>query len=194
MTRRQLHLVAKKEISETRNGGKSSRYTTIIRPLHPNVVDKIEKFCHQQSFIDESNKMETQSIDENCEVASDSSISWSGGEVHESDDEPTDWATSIESSLIIDQPWYDIGPREIRTGCRRLGAEWPGFSISIGANEKVVKCLQDSTKSKLRIYSAEREMLGQVAALYSLDLWFDGPNSILLRKTNTTSTQRHTIL
>lgn len=60
--------------------------------------------------------METQSIDENCEVASESSISWSGGEGHEGDDELTDWAPSMESSSIMDQSWYDIDPREIRAG------------------------------------------------------------------------------
>lgn len=60
--------------------------------------------------------METQNIDENCEVASESSISWSGGEGHEGDDELTDWAPSMESSSIMDQSWYDIDPREIRAG------------------------------------------------------------------------------
>lgn len=81
------------------------------------------------------------------------------------------------------------------TGCRRLREERPGFSISTGANEKVAKFLQDSTKTELKIYGAEREKLGQLASLYSLDLWFDGPNSTLLRKTNKTPamqpTQRH---
>lgn len=59
----------------------------------------------------------------------------------------------------------------------------------------MAKFLQDSTKSELRIYGAEREKLGQLAALYSLDLWFDGSNSTLLRKTSKTPamqpTQRH---
>lgn len=64
--------------------------------------------------------METQSIDENCEVASESSISWSGGEGHEGDDELTDWAPSMESSSIMDQSWYDIDPREIRAGLSYL--------------------------------------------------------------------------
>lgn len=61
--------------------------------------------------------METQSIDDNCDVASESSISWSGGEGHEGDDELTDWAPSMDNPSIIDQsPWNDTDPREIRAG------------------------------------------------------------------------------
>lgn len=61
--------------------------------------------------------METQSIDDNCDVASESSISWSGGEGHEGDDELTDWAPSMDNPSVIDQsPWNDTDPREIRAG------------------------------------------------------------------------------
>lgn len=35
------------------DSGKSLRHTTKIKPLHPSVVDKIEKFCHPTSVIDE---------------------------------------------------------------------------------------------------------------------------------------------
>lgn len=63
--------------------------------------------------------METQSIDDNdnCEVASESSISWSGGEGHEGDDELTDWAPPMDSSSVMDHTsWNDTDPREIRAG------------------------------------------------------------------------------
>lgn len=80
-------------------------------------------------------------------------------------------------------------------GCRRLGDERPGFSISTGANDRVAKFLQDTTKSELRVLGGEREKLSQLASLYSLDLWFEGPSSLLLRKTSKTPcmqpTQRH---
>lgn len=141
--------------------------------------------------------METQNIDENCEIASESSISWSGGEGHEGDDELTDWAPSMDnnSSIIDQQSWADNDPREIRAGCRRLHDERPGFSISTGANERVAKFLQDPTKNELRVYGNEKEKLGQLAALYSLDIWFEGPSSSILRKTSRTPcmqpAQRH---
>ncbi|XP_018560855.1 G patch domain-containing protein 2 isoform X2 [Anoplophora glabripennis] len=178
------------------DNGRSIRHTTKIKPLHQSIVDKIEKFCHPGLAPDDPNSMETQSIDDNCDIASESSISWSGGEGHEGDDELTDWAPSMDNPSIIDQsPWNDTDPREIRAGCRRLREERPSFSISTGANERVAKFLQDTTKSELRIYGAEREKLGQLAALYSLDLWFESPSSSLLRKTSRTPsmqpTQRH---
>lgn len=140
--------------------------------------------------------METQSVDENCEIASESSISWSGGEGHEGDDELTDWAPSMENSAsVMDQQACDSDPREIRAGCRRLHEERPGFSINTVANERVAKFLQDSAKNELRVYGNEREKLGQLAALYSLDIWFEGPSSSILRKTSRTPcmqpTQRH---
>lgn len=60
--------------------------------------------------------METQCID-NCDVASESSSSWSGGEGHEGDDELTDWAPPQENSSLTDStPWNDSDPREIRAG------------------------------------------------------------------------------
>ncbi|KAJ8919595.1 hypothetical protein NQ315_002217 [Exocentrus adspersus] len=179
------------------DNGKSIRHSTRIKPLHQSIVDKIEKFCHPGLIPDDQNCMETQSIaDDSCDVASESSISWSGGEGHEGDDELTDWAPSIDNPSIMDQsPWNDTDPREIRAGCRRLREERPSFSISTGANERIAKFLQDATKSELRIYGVEREKLGQLAALYSLDLWFENPSSSLLRKTNKTPamqpTQRH---
>lgn len=172
--------------------GKSLRHSLKIKPLHQSVVDKIEKFCQPPSF-DEDTQMETQ--DDNCDVASESSISWSGGEGHEGDDELTDWAPSIDNSSSLEQASWTEDSREIRAGCRRLRDERPGFSISTGANERVAKFLQDSSKYELRLFGAEREKLGQLAALYSLDLWFESPTTTLLRKTSKTPymqpTQRH---
>lgn len=52
--------------------------------------------------------------------------------------------------------------------------------------------MQDSAKTEIKIYGTEREKLGQLASLYSLDLWFDGPNSTLLRKTHKTPTMQPT--
>ncbi|XP_050512628.1 G patch domain-containing protein 2 isoform X1 [Diabrotica virgifera virgifera] len=175
------------------DNGKSLRHSTKIKPLHQSLVDKIEKFCYQPNLL--TNSMEIQSYDENCEIASESSISWSGGEGHEGDDELTDWAPSMESSSAMEPPFNDSDPREIRAGCRRLREERPGFSINTSANERVSKFLQDTSKSELRLYGAERDKLGQLAALYSLELWVESPNSTLLRKTNRTPsmqpTQRH---
>ncbi|XP_071056036.1 uncharacterized protein [Onthophagus taurus] len=163
-----------------------------IKPLHQSVVDKIEKFC-QTVEINDCNQMETQYIDDNCDVASESSLSWSGGEGHEGDDELTDWAPTQDNNSSLDQSWND-DQREIRAGCRRLREERPGFSISTGANERVAKFLQDSNRSELRLFGAEHEKLGQLASLYSLDHWFDGSSS-LLKKTSRTPcmqpTQRH---
>ncbi|CAH1370354.1 hypothetical protein MTP99_011933 [Tenebrio molitor] len=169
------------------DNGRSIRHTTRIRPLHQTLVDKIEKmYQNGGSTLDDNNTMETQSVDD-CEFTSESSISWSGGEGHDGDDELTDWAPSIDNSSAMDQSSFnDADPREIRAGCRRLGDERPGFSISTGANERVAKFLQDTTKSELRLLGGEREKLGQLAALYSLDLWFDSPTSSLLRKTSKT--------
>ncbi|KAK9870855.1 hypothetical protein WA026_009815 [Henosepilachna vigintioctopunctata] len=173
--------------------GHMLKHGSKIKPLHKSIVDKIEKFCKKTSS-DDGMSMETQSIDDNLEIASESSLSWSGGEGHEGDDELTDWAPSVdtpaEQSNLTE---YD--PREIRAGCRRLGDERPGFSILTNANERVAKFLQDSSKSELKLFGAEREKIRQLAALYSLDLWSDGPMSTLLRKTNKTPfmqpTQRH---
>lgn len=112
--------------------GRAVRYTTKIKPLHQSVVEKIEKFCSPADFeviiflllksknfnINnfQCNRMETQCI-ENCDNASESSLSWSGGEGHEGDDELTDWAPSQDSSSLIDSvPWNDADPREIRAG------------------------------------------------------------------------------
>ncbi|XP_056643040.1 uncharacterized protein LOC130896197 isoform X2 [Diorhabda carinulata] len=178
---------------EIADNGKSSRYSIKIKPLHQSLVDKIEKFCHPSTGA--CNSMETQGFDENCEIASESSISWSGGEGHEGDDELTDWGPSMDSSSTMDQSFNDSDPREIRAGCRRLGEERPGFSINTSANERVAKFLQDTSKSELRLYGAERDKLGQLATLYSLDLWFESPSASLLRKTTRTPsmqpTQRH---
>ncbi|KAH1020076.1 hypothetical protein HUJ04_009801 [Dendroctonus ponderosae] len=161
---------------------RSLRSSLKIRPLHQSVVDKIDKFCHPAA-VEEDARMDT--LDDNCEVASESSISWSGGEGHEGDDELTDWAPPMESTSMDPAPWPEDS-REIRAGCRRLRDERPGFSISTGANERVAKFLQDSTKFELRLFGAEREKLGQLAALYSLDLWFEAAGTTLLRKTSKT--------
>ncbi|XP_030761033.1 uncharacterized protein LOC115886109 [Sitophilus oryzae] len=169
---------------EMMDNARSLKHTIKIKPLHQNVVDKIEKFCQSPPILDEETRMETQ--DENWEVASESSISWSGGEGHEGDDELTDWAPSIDNSSTMDQTSWSEDPREIRAGCRRLRDERPGFSISTGANERVAKFLQDSTKFELKIFGAEHEKLGQLAALYSLDLWYESPTTTLLRKTTKT--------
>lgn len=173
------------------DNGRSIRHTR-IRPLHQTLVDRIEKMF-QTSSEDvsmsfkppQANTMETQSIDD-CEFTSESSISWSGGEGHDGDDELTDWAPTMDNSSSMEQTFNEADPREIRAGCRRLGDERPGFSISTGANERVAKFLQDTTKSELRLLGGEREKLGQLAALYSLDLWFESPTSSLLRKTSKT--------
>lgn len=54
--------------------------------------------------------------------------------------------------------------------------------------------MQDPTKLELRILGAETRKIVQLADLYSLDLWIEGPSS-LLRKTLRTPcmqpTQRH---
>lgn len=42
--------------------------------------------------------------------------------------------------------------------------------------------MQDSSKIEIRIFGADKEKLAQLAELYSLELWFEGPSS-LLRKT-----------
>lgn len=61
--------------------------------------------------------METQYINDNCDVVSESSLSWSGGEGHEGDDELTDWAPSQDTISNMDQPpWHETDPREIRAG------------------------------------------------------------------------------
>lgn len=61
--------------------------------------------------------METQYVNDNCEVASESSLSWSGGEGHEGDDELTDWAPSMDNTSSMDQSsWSGADPREIRAG------------------------------------------------------------------------------
>ncbi|XP_018330106.1 G patch domain-containing protein 2-like [Agrilus planipennis] len=162
---------------------RSLRNSFKIKPLHPSITNKIQQYY--QNEINECNMMETQCINDNCDVASESSLSWSGGEGHEGDDELTDWAPSIDNA--IDQAfWNDIDPREIRAGCRRLREERPSYSISTGANERVARFLQDATKSELHLYGVEREKLGQLAALYSLDMWFEEPGCSLLRKTKRT--------
>ncbi|CAH1955107.1 unnamed protein product [Acanthoscelides obtectus] len=188
---------------ELMDTGRSSRHSMKIKPLHQSLVNKIEKFCQapgqmpqQSCSMQDSNSMEVQPIDDNWDGASESSISWSGGEGHEGDDELTDWAPPMDNAIAVDQPpWAENDPREIRAGCRRVREERPGFSISTIANERVARFLQDMTKSELRIYGAEREKLGQLAALYSLDLRFEGPSSSVLRKTSRTLTmqppQRH---
>lgn len=59
--------------------------------------------------------MDTQFTSDSCDVASESSLSWSGGEGHEGDDELTDWAPTMDSAA--DQPsWSDTDPRQIRAG------------------------------------------------------------------------------
>ncbi|KAF7273458.1 uncharacterized protein LOC143204849 [Rhynchophorus ferrugineus] len=161
---------------------RSLRHSIKIKPLHHSVVDKIEKFCQSSSLVEDT-KMETQQ--ENWEVASESSISWSGGEGHEGDDELTDWAPSMDSTSLDPTSMSDDS-REIRAGCRRLRDERPGFSISTSANERVAKFLQDSNKFELRIYGNEREKLAQLAALYSLEVWLESPTITLLRKTTKT--------
>lgn len=170
---------------------RSLKHSSRIKPLNQSIVDKIEKFC--VSGPESDNTMEIQHIDENGEIASESSVSWSGDEGHEGDDELTDWAPQPDPGPVVDC-WNDSDSREIRAGCRRLRDERPSFSITTGANERVARFLQDSGRSELRLCGAERDKLGQLAALYSLDLWFEGAN-YLLRKTNRTPcmqpTQRH---
>ncbi|XP_065158938.1 G patch domain-containing protein 2 isoform X2 [Atheta coriaria] len=168
-----------------------------IKPLHQSVLDKLEKFCQPLDPHDvDCDRMETQCVNDSCELASESSLSWSGGEGHEGDDELTDWAPSQDPTGVVDQPsWSEMEAREFRSGCRRVREERPGFSINTNANERVARFLQDATRSELRLCGTEREKLHQLAALYSLELWFDGPTSSLLRKTNRTPcmqpTQRH---
>lgn len=58
------------------------KHSARIKPLNQSVVDKIEKFCVSSGCVDD-NTMEIQHIDENGEVASESSVSWSGDEGHE---------------------------------------------------------------------------------------------------------------
>lgn len=53
-----------------------------IKPLNQSVVNKIEKFCVSPGCENE-NPMEIQHVDENGEVLSESSVSWSGDEGHE---------------------------------------------------------------------------------------------------------------
>lgn len=164
-----------------------------IKPLHKSIVAKIEKFCKKTC---DSYLMDTQSQDnENYEIGSDSSSSWSGEEGHEGDDELTDWAPTGDPVLGEQASGIDYDPREIRAGCRRLGDERPGFSICTGANERVVKFLQDPKKVELKLYSNDKEKIAQLAALYSLELWSDEPNCTILRKTYRTPcmqpTQRH---
>lgn len=60
--------------------------------------------------------METQCLGDNCDVASESSLSWSGGEGHEGDDELTDWAPSQDNNSGMDQCGLNDDPREIRAG------------------------------------------------------------------------------
>lgn len=64
--------------------------------------------------------METQCVNDGFDVASESSLSWSGGEGHEGDDELTDWAPSLDNtSAVLEQSqWPPPGtdPREIRAG------------------------------------------------------------------------------
>lgn len=60
--------------------------------------------------------METQYVGDNCDVASESSLSWSGGEGHEGDDELTDWAPPSDNASNIDQCNLSEDPREIRAG------------------------------------------------------------------------------
>lgn len=160
-----------------------------IKPLNQIVRDKIEKFCmHNNSdcLVDENAmqvEIEAAAMVEQCEIVSESSVSWSGSEGHDGDDELTDWAPQPEPPLM--DCFTDGDPREIRAGCRRLQNERPGFSITTGANERVARFLQDTARSELRLSGAEQDKLGQLAALYSLDLWFEGANS-MLRKTNRT--------
>lgn len=179
------------------NSVKTLKNSTRIKPLNQSLLDKIEKFCvHTTSCIEDDTTMETQCVDENvddqCDVASESSLSWSGDEGHEGDDELTDWAPQPDPPIM--DCWNDGDPREIRAGCRRLHNERPGFTITTGANERVARFLQDTGRSELRLCGAEQDKLGQLAALYSLDLWFEGANS-LLRKTSRTPcmqpAQRH---
>lgn len=166
---------------------KSLKNSTKINTLNQSLIEKLEKFCVHT--LDDDTTMETQCVvDENveehehCEVASESSLSWSGGEGHDGDDELTDWAPQPDPPVM---DCFNDDPREIRAGCRRLHNERPGFSITTGANERVARFLQDTGRSELKLCGAEQEKLGQLAALYSLDLWFEGANS-LLRKTSRT--------
>lgn len=55
----------------------SLRLKNKIKPLNQSIVDKIEKFCVSPGCENEIS-MEIQQVDENGEVLSESSISWSG--------------------------------------------------------------------------------------------------------------------
>ncbi|VEN38708.1 unnamed protein product [Callosobruchus maculatus] len=98
------------------------RHSVKIKPLHQSLVNKIEKFCQgpgqiaqQSCSVADNNSMEVQHYDDNWDGASESSISWSGGEGHEGDDELTDWAPPMDNAAAIDQPsWPENDPREIR--------------------------------------------------------------------------------
>nr|CAI5866772.1 unnamed protein product [Callosobruchus analis] len=98
------------------------RHSVKIKPLHQSLVNKIEKFCQgpdqipqQSCSVPDSNSMEVQHFDDNWDGASESSISWSGGEGHEGDDELTDWAPPMDNAAAIEQPsWPENDPREIR--------------------------------------------------------------------------------
>lgn len=109
---------------------RSLKHGSRIKPLNQNVVDKIEKFCAPNN-TETDNTMEVQYVDENGEVASESSVSWSGDEGHEGDDELTDWAPQPDPVPVVDC-YNDSESREIRAGCRRLRDERPSFSITTG--------------------------------------------------------------
>ncbi|KAL1509116.1 hypothetical protein ABEB36_003908 [Hypothenemus hampei] len=179
-----IPLIGKRKRSHrTDDSARGHSIRSRIKPLHQSIVNKIQKFC--QPNVDEETRMDTQ--EENYDLASESSISWSGGEGHEGDDELTDWGPPMDNLPSIDQgAWNSEDSREIRAGCRRLRDERPSFSISTGANERVAKFLQDSTRKELRLCGAERDKLGQLASLYSLDMWFEAAGTTLLRKTSRT--------
>lgn len=226
------------EGSSGRGNGEKLLIDRVIRPLHPSVVDKIERFC--QPPLEET-ELE---VDIECgtDIVSESSLSWSGGEGHDGDDELTDWAPGPDTmgaigaiglpagAIAMDtSPSDTCDGREVRAGCRRLGGEpTPGFTISTAASERVARFVQDSSRTELKLCSymdgagatvpmamdsshlslttgcvtamqdptsvaqleqLERDKLSQLAALYSLDLWFEGPAS-LLRKTARTPCMR----
>lgn len=170
-----------------------------IKPLNQSIIDKIEKLrvdsvtLTSTSSAFSTSPIESSFLDLNvCDAVSESSLSWSGDECgHDGDDELTDWAPQADpipnSSGVSNEMWpiETLDAREIRAGCRRVYNERPGFSIASGANERIARFMQDSGRAELRLFEGDKEALAQLAALYSLEWWEEGP-SVVLRKTNMT--------
>ncbi|XP_044728511.1 G patch domain-containing protein 2 [Chrysoperla carnea] len=166
-----------------------------IKPLNQSIVDKIEKIRMENACLTttagsfSTSPMESSFLDLNvCDAASESSLSWSGDEGHEGDDELTDWTPQPDPIPNTTNELWNLeatDSREIRAGCRRLYNERPGFSITSGANERIARFMQDGGRTELRLFEGERDALAQLANLYSLDWWEEG-HSVVLKKTGRT--------